>query len=92
MRLGEILMNASLQRIWYIAIIILFIAFCFSQYVIYEQNITIASYSDMIDQWVEAYGECVAEKWILDFKEKQKNVIEIQKKSFSPVHQHHDLI
>lgn len=46
-----------------IIIIIMFIAFCGSQLLIYEQNKVIEEYSDLIDAYVEAYGQCMGGKF-----------------------------
>jgi cytochrome c oxidase assembly factor CtaG len=78
------------QRLLHIVLVILFIAVCFGQYTIYMQNQVISEYSDMLDKWAEAYGDCLAEKWIM--KDKQKKVIEIKNKFVSPCRCTQDLI
>ena len=53
------------KQLYIVIIVILFLFFCASQYVIYKQNETIAGYTVTLDEWTIAYGKCIGEKWIL---------------------------
>jgi hypothetical protein len=63
------------DRVWILAIVLLFISFCGSQYIIYMQNQTISAYSDLIDDLTEAYGRCMGGKVF-----KGKDLVEISHK------------